>query len=233
MLRVHGSLLWSLGKIITTPEVPRVYVSSFWKEKNIHCENLDLLQREEKDLIEELKQLPSTNLIRKINLVARRCRQVRVHALIISYLKEHSSAFCFRPEAQQHEMIDHLENIFKEILRLHPELVSLADFPDISHFQKQLLNADWSTFHTLKHHEELLAHVNELLTTDLSNLIHEVRYNGQETSHNESKETTQKSTEVTPQTHVPPNNNSHNPPENQQITTPAKRRGKFHGRVFN
>jgi hypothetical protein len=179
LLRVHGSLLWSLGKIITTPEVPRVYVGSFRNEKNSLCENLDLIQREEKDLLQELFHLPSNHLISKINLVARRCRQVRVHALITSYLKEHSSHFWFRVETQKHEMIEHLEHLFHEISRLNPDLVTFADFPNVQIFQQQLEKADWSTFHQLKPHDALVEHVNELLEIDLSNLIHEVRYQSQ------------------------------------------------------
>jgi hypothetical protein len=29
-LRRYGALMWSLGKITQTPEVKRVYISSFW-----------------------------------------------------------------------------------------------------------------------------------------------------------------------------------------------------------
>ena len=30
LMRVHGALMWSLGKCLGTPEVVRVYISSFW-----------------------------------------------------------------------------------------------------------------------------------------------------------------------------------------------------------
>lgn len=39
LMRVYGALMWSLGKIIHTPETARVYIGSFWDEpmkNNVH-----------------------------------------------------------------------------------------------------------------------------------------------------------------------------------------------------
>lgn len=32
LMRVYGALMWSLGKVMATPEVSRVYIGSFWNE---------------------------------------------------------------------------------------------------------------------------------------------------------------------------------------------------------
>ncbi|RYH22906.1 hypothetical protein EON65_18605 [archaeon] len=39
LMRVYGALMWSLGKVIKSPEVLRVYVGSFWDEPLIYSDN--------------------------------------------------------------------------------------------------------------------------------------------------------------------------------------------------
>lgn len=178
LLRVHGALLWSLGKIITTPEVPRVYVGSFWAEKNLSCENIDLYLREESDLLSELNNLPSNNILNKVNHLIQRCRQVKAHALIISYLKEQYSSQWFHKEDKKHEMIEQLSHVFHSIYINNPSEVSIGDFPDLQTYQRLLTDMNWGQFHQIKnHHPELIENVNDLLNNHLSAIIHEIQYN--------------------------------------------------------
>lgn len=57
LLRVYGALMWSLGKVLKTPEVLRVYVGSFWDQPLQFEDNAALFELEEKDLMRDLRDL--------------------------------------------------------------------------------------------------------------------------------------------------------------------------------
>jgi EH domain-containing protein 1 len=69
LMRVYGALLWSLGKTMSSPEVARVYVGSFWQESLKSMDNAELFEAEEKDLMKDLAVLPRQSAVRKINEV--------------------------------------------------------------------------------------------------------------------------------------------------------------------
>ncbi len=50
LMRVYGALMWSLGKVLDTPEVVRVYIGSFWDNPYVHTGCMDLFKSEEHDL---------------------------------------------------------------------------------------------------------------------------------------------------------------------------------------
>ncbi|KAJ1744599.1 EH domain-containing protein 1, partial [Coemansia sp. RSA 2167] len=59
LMRVYGALMWSLGKVIPTPEVNRVYLGSFWPKYKtpvgtVYEDNIDLLISEQRDLLRDL-----------------------------------------------------------------------------------------------------------------------------------------------------------------------------------
>ena len=54
LMRVYGALMWSLGKVLGTPEVCRVYVGSFWSKPLNFDANRKLFELEAKDLFDDL-----------------------------------------------------------------------------------------------------------------------------------------------------------------------------------
>ena len=62
----YGALMWSLGKVMATPEVKRVYISSFWDKPFVHNENKALFEKEREDLYQQLRDMPKNAAIRKV-----------------------------------------------------------------------------------------------------------------------------------------------------------------------
>ena len=65
---------------MTSPEVCRVYVGSFWQEPLKNMDNAELFEKEEKDLMKDLAILPRQSAVRKINELVKRIRKVKTLA---------------------------------------------------------------------------------------------------------------------------------------------------------
>lgn len=83
LMRVYGALMWSLGKVIKTPEVARVYIGSFWDQPFFHQDNKKLFEMEENDLFKDLESLPRSMTVRKINDVVKRARSLKVSLCVV------------------------------------------------------------------------------------------------------------------------------------------------------
>lgn len=92
-MRVYGALMWSLGKVVKTPEVLRVYIGSFWDREYQIKENKSLFEAEQNDLLADLRSLPRNSSVRKVNeLVKRaRCAKVRRNLYYMRMLRECAS----------------------------------------------------------------------------------------------------------------------------------------------
>lgn len=101
LMRVYGALMWSIGKVMATPEVLRVYVGSFWSEPLLYSDNAELFEMEENDLMRDLRGLPRNSAVRKINELVKRVRLCKVHAYIIGYLKEQMPMFMGKEKKQK------------------------------------------------------------------------------------------------------------------------------------
>ncbi|KAG2194106.1 hypothetical protein INT47_003049 [Mucor saturninus] len=168
LMRVYGAMMWSLGKVVQTPETMRVYLSSFWTEKPPNCfeDCRELIEAESKDLLKDLKELRRNAAIRKINEIVKRARLAKVHALIISHLKKEMPAM-FGKKKKQDALLNNLGAEFLKIQQRHH--LPSGDFPNPERFKQNLAHYDMDKFKSLK--EELIDRVDEALAHDLPRLM--------------------------------------------------------------
>lgn len=81
LMRVYGALMWSLGKVINTPEVARVYIGSFWDQPLQIDENRKLFEYEANDLFTDIQTLPRNAALRKLNDFIKRARLAKVRTI--------------------------------------------------------------------------------------------------------------------------------------------------------
>ncbi|CAF1184814.1 unnamed protein product [Rotaria sp. Silwood1] len=166
LMRVYGALMWSLGKVLGTPEVCRVYVGSFWSKPLHFDSNRRLFELETKDLFDDLESLPKTATLRKLNDLIKRARLAKVHALIISELKE-SMPSVFGKDSKRKELINKLHLVYEKIQRDHN--IPMGDFPKIDRMQELLKNMDFTKFKPLD--KKLLDRVDKMLAEDVPKLM--------------------------------------------------------------
>ncbi|CAF0879110.1 unnamed protein product [Adineta ricciae] len=166
LMRVYGALMWSLGKVLGTPEVCRVYVGSFWSKPLNFDSNRRLFELETKDLFDDLESLPKTATLRKLNDLIKRARLAKVHALIVSELKD-SMPSVFGKDSKRKELISKLHLVYEKIQREHN--IPLGDFPKLERMQELLRNMDFTKFKPLD--KKLLDRVDKMLAEDVPKLM--------------------------------------------------------------
>ncbi|XP_048478019.1 EH domain-containing protein 1 isoform X2 [Plutella xylostella] len=166
LMRVYGALMWSLGKVLQTPEVARVYIGSFWDQPLRYDVNRRLFEDEEQDLFRDMQSLPRNAALRKLNDLIKRARLAKVHAHIISELRKEMPSM-FGKDGKKKELIKNLGQVYDRIQR--EQQISPGDFPDIKKMQESLANHDFTKFHPLK--PKLLEVVDHMLATDIARLM--------------------------------------------------------------
>ncbi|GKV38736.1 hypothetical protein SLEP1_g46616 [Rubroshorea leprosula] len=174
LMRVYGALMWSLGKVLNTPEVVRVYIGSF-NDKPVN-ENAtgpigkELFQKEQEDLLSDLKDIPKKACNRRINEFVKRARAAKIHAYIISHLRKEMPAMIGKAKAQQ-RLINNLEDEFAKVQReFH---LPRGDFPNVEHFREVLSGYNLDKFEKLK--PKMIQAVDDMLAYDIPELLKNFR----------------------------------------------------------
>ena len=167
LLRVYGALMWSLGKVVQTPESCRVFLGSFWEHPLKLEDNRQLLEREKNDLLNEMMSLPQNAVVRRINELVKRARSVKVHAYIIHYLKKQMPYVIGKSEKQK-KLLDRLDREFLACARRYN--LPLGDFPNVEQYRKMLREIkDISDFKKLD--KNLVYEMDRVLTHDIPLLL--------------------------------------------------------------
>ncbi|QCD77190.1 hypothetical protein DEO72_LG1g812 [Vigna unguiculata] len=174
LMRVYGALMWSLGKVLNTPEVSRVYIGSF-NDKPIDEDFVsplgrDLFEKEQSDLLADLLDIPKKSCDRRINEFVKRARSAKIHAHIISHLKKEMPAIMGKAKAQQ-RLIDNLEEEFAKVQReFH---LPAGDFPSVEHFREVLIGYSIDKFEKLK--PKMIQAVDDMLGYEIPELLKKFR----------------------------------------------------------
>jgi GTPase SAR1 family protein len=167
LMRIYGALMWSMGKIVDTPEVLRVFVGSFWDHPLDHDDCAKLFEAEEADLMADFRALPRNSAVRKINELVKRARLAKVHACIIGHLQAEMPSLMGK-EKKQKELMANLPNVFRAVQKAHG--LPPGDFPDIEEFQAKLGEGYlFNKFPKLK--TALITSMDEVLARDIPELM--------------------------------------------------------------
>ncbi|VFQ82524.1 unnamed protein product [Cuscuta campestris] len=174
LMRVYGALMWSLGKVLNTPEVMRVYIGSF-NDKPINEAatgplGKELFEKEQDDLLSDLRDIPKKACDRRINEFVKRARAAKIHAYIISHLKKEMPAMMGKAKAQQ-RLIDNLADEFAKVQR--EQHLPAGDFPNVEHFKEILSGYNMDKFEKLK--PKMVQAVDEMLGYDIPELLKNFR----------------------------------------------------------
>ena len=167
LMRVYGALMWSLGKVMLTPEVCRVYMGSFWGAPLKNKEQSALLMQEKQDLFNDIAQLPQNAVMRRINELVKRARSVKVHAYIIHYLRK-QLPYTWGKREKQRRLIDRLDREFVMCARRYE--LPRGDFPELEPFRQACLEIkDLSEIHKLD--KKMVKEMDKVFSVDIPNLL--------------------------------------------------------------
>jgi EH domain-containing protein 1 len=173
LMRVYGALMWSLGKVMLTPEVCRVYMGSFWGAPLKNKEQAALLNREKRDLFDDIARLPQDAVMRRINELVKRARSVKVHAYIMHYLRK-QLPYTWGKREKQRRLIDRLDREFVMCARRYE--LPRGDFPELETFRRALLEMKDISSEVHKLDKKMVKEMERVFSVDIPNLLEAAKF---------------------------------------------------------
>lgn len=169
LMRVYGALMWSLGKVLGTPEVSRVYLGSFWNAPLQNMEQAELLEHEELDLLHDIMALPQHAVMRRINELVKRARSVKVHAYVIHYLRKQLKYTILGKREKQKKLISQLEREFMAAARRYG--LPKGDFPSLEPMRQALSEIKDLTGFLPQLDKKLIREMDKVFSSDIPDLL--------------------------------------------------------------
>jgi len=167
LVRVYGSLMWSMGKIFDSPEVVRVYTGSYWNGNLINNDFEKMFTKDEKLLVRELIDLPRCAAERKVNQMVNRIRLVKVHICILGTIRNMTPRF-FGKKRYREQILAELDVILDNV-RVEFNL-SKGDMPDAKEFAANLNKFhDFSVFPPIN--RSLIKKLDSLVEKDIPEIV--------------------------------------------------------------
>jgi GTPase SAR1 family protein len=169
LVRVYGSLMWSMGKIFHSPEVVRVYTGSYWNGTLINNDFEKMFTKDEKLLVRELMDLPRCAAERKVNQMVNRIRLVKVHICILGTIRNMTPRF-FGKKRSREQILNEL-NVILDNVRVEFNL-SKGDMPCPKEFASNLKKFhDFSVFPPIN--GSLIDRLDSLIEKDIPEIVNE------------------------------------------------------------
>jgi len=167
LMRVYGSLMWSLGKVFATPEVCKVHIGSFWDKPLQNTDMRRVFENDETALYDSLAALPKSSGKRKVSDFIRRAKLVRTNAYILAHLRSKMPSFMGK-DKEKKKLLDNLTTVYNEIVK--DTCLPLGDFPNPQGLQETLSSPTFDFCKFPKIDKKKMEAINDMLTEKLPKL---------------------------------------------------------------
>lgn len=171
LIRVSNGLMWKLGRIIVTPEPPRVYIGSFWDKDYRSNENRNLLNEHREQLYTKIHEVARRDAVNKVDKMFQRASQVRTHAHVVCHLRDEMpswvSSWLHSQESIKEKLI---KNLDAEVQKIQAKSEFPLELLVVEKMKNQLHKYDFMGFPTCDQVRDQLNALDSMLSKDLTEI---------------------------------------------------------------